>query len=518
LPIAFIDIDRRPRVAYLPEYVGLFGQQSFPIGTVTLDGLARAMLKPAAGVGRVASDARRPTVAIVGGGASGTLLAARLLLGLTKATTPGRVVLIDPREGCGGLAYSTTDTSHRLNVTASRMSAFPEDAGHFVRWRARSVGAELPGAYASRVEYGRYLADVLVRARAAAADDAQLDRLAARVVALEPGPERVVLELAGGDRVVADIAVLALGNLPATMPDAYRPLLGHPALVEDPWQPGALERVAREAHGTVLLIGTGLTMVDVALTVAARSPQARLVAASRHGLLPRPHLVGRVAAVPAPTRVDTNVSFIELVDRVLAESERGRSRWHHLVDGLRPLTQAHWQRLSLEQRKTFMATRHRAWSVHRHRMAPEVATRLAALLAARRLEIRSGAPALATRDDGELVLGPERELVSLVVNCTGPGLDPRTCDEPLVRQLLEAGYVRAHPLGMGFDTDPYGALRDDRGRPQPRLFTLGPPRIGDLYETTAIPEIRDEARDLARRCVVALDESRETLTIRASGA
>jgi uncharacterized NAD(P)/FAD-binding protein YdhS len=443
---------------------------------------------------------RRPTVAIVGAGASGLLVATHLLRAGAQRGSRFRAVLIDRRVQSGGVAYSTTNSNHRLNVTAARMSALPDEPDNFLQWRVRSGESSEPGAYAPRGEYRRYLAEILRSAQRNAPRHVTLARLVACVEAVEPLDTHVRLRLSGGGTLDADLAVLAVGNLGALTPLGCDEVSTHPAYVDDPWAPGALERLDPAARGRVLLVGTGLTMVDVAMTVAARCPGVQLLAVSRSGLLPRAHLPGRAAPSPAPDSVDLESSFPALVESILAEAAAGSARWHQLVDDLRPVTQTLWARLGLEERARFLATNHRAWCVHRHRMPPEVATMLAELLQRRRLEVRGGSIELEARTRDVLdvrISGADRLAVSLAINCTGPGLDPRASDDPLIRQLLGDGHVRAHPLGIGFDTSSDGSFRSREGASSPYLFTLGPPRIGELYETTAIPEIRQQASELA---------------------
>jgi uncharacterized NAD(P)/FAD-binding protein YdhS len=468
-----------------------------------------------------AAGPRRPTVAIVGAGASGTLVATQLLRASSQTGTRLRAVLIDRRERNGGVAYSTSNPSHRLNVTAARMSALPDAPDDFLRWRARTVGSGDPGAYAPRGEYRRYLGDLLGAAQLEAESDVTLARLVADVDAVEPLGSQVRLRFAGGGALDADAAVLALGNLGALPPLGCSSVSAHAAYVNDPWAPGALDRLDPAARGLVLLIGTGLTMVDVAITVAARCPQAQVLAVSRSGLLPRAHLPGRVTPQPATVRLDPESSLPVLVDVILAEAAAGRRCWHQLVDDLRPATQSLWQRLTIEQQASFLATHHRAWCVHRHRMPPEVATMLAELLQSGRLQVRGGSIELATgaRDALEARLsGADRLKVALAINCTGPGLNPRASRDPLIRQLLTDGHVRAHPLGVGFDTAPQGAFRSRDGATHRRLFTLGPPRVGELYETTAIPEIREQARELADLLVARLGRGAGAATVGAQAS
>ena len=442
----------------------------------------------------------RPTVAIVGAGASGMLVAAHLLRAASAHRAPVRVVLIERNTRSGGVAYSTSDPHHRLNVTAARMSALPDSSEDFVRWRAREIGDSDAGAYAGRWEYRRYLEDVLATAQRDAATDIGLARVVAGVARLDLLSTRLRLRFEDGGSLDADSAVLALGNPPPLPPAGCGEVRDHPAYVNDPWAPGALEGLRLDAGARVVLIGTGLTMVDVAITLATRHPHTRLLAVSRGGLLPRAHVPGRIAPYFGDVTFDPDASLLERVDAILADSAAGGRNWHQRVDELRPRTQTLWKRLSLEERAHFLATRHRAWCVRRHRMPPQVAATLAQLIGYGSLEVQGGYVELCAAGAGALeahVSGHTRLTAALAINCTGPGLDPRANSDHLVQQLLAEGHVRAHPLGVGFDTADDGAFRLRNGRPSQRLFTLGPPRIGELYETTAIPEIRDQAQMLA---------------------
>jgi uncharacterized NAD(P)/FAD-binding protein YdhS len=459
------------------------------------------MLSERQGTARRPASARRPTVAIVGAGASGMLVAAHLLRAASRHDRPLRAVLIERREQAGGVAYSTNDADHRLNVTAARMSALPEHPEHFVRWRAGTAGIDDPGDYAPRGEYRRYLEDLLSEGQREAGTHATLVRLVAEVDAVEPLAAGVRVRFSVGGTLDADTAVLALGNPAPLTPAGCEAVAEHPSYVNDPWAAGALDAVAPPAGSTVMLIGTGLTMVDVALTITRRFPQAQVLAVSRSGLLPRAHLAARVTPLPATATLDAAASLPELVDAIIARSAAGDPCWHQLVDDVRPRTQALWRQMSIDERVAFMATRHRAWCVRRHRMPPEVAARLAAAIGTGRLAVRSGSVGLARGATGAIeahVPGDARPLkVAVAINCTGPGLDPRTSSDALVRRLLERGHARVHPVGIGFDTAPDGSLHSREGVSSKRLFTLGPPRVGELYETTAVPEIREQAHALA---------------------
>jgi uncharacterized NAD(P)/FAD-binding protein YdhS len=298
----------------------------------------------------------------------------------------------------------------------------------------------------------------------------------------------------------ARAAVLALGNFPSaelSIPasDAYR---------SSPWEPGALDGVPPDAD--VLLLGTGLTMVDAALALDRRGHTGTLHALSRHGLLPQ--VQGDAQATPLPI----GATGVRGLLRALRLAARRDAEWRSAVDGLRPVTQRIWMRLSDGEKRRFLRHLRPFWDVHRHRMAPMVAEQIARLRALGRLRVHAGTlRSIATigpitiaryRPRGERV---ERELrVARIVNCTGPAMYMADMRHPLIASLLESGLVRADSLGMGLSADRDGALN---GNAPGRLFTLGNLRRGELWETTAIPELRSQAEAIASRLLRELTTS-----------
>jgi uncharacterized NAD(P)/FAD-binding protein YdhS len=427
------------------------------------------------------------TVVVAGAGAAGALTAAHLA---DAAHRSGgiRIVLADPaREDGRGVAYSTADGRHLLNVPAGRMSAWPGDPGHFAAWLGTGAGH-----FAARGEYGRYLAGVLDRA--VAQPGVEFVRVPSRVTRAGRGH----VSFAGGDSVPADDLVLATGSAAPCTGWAPPALAGSPRFVADPWAPGALDRVSGQS---VLLVGTGLTMVDVALTLA--SPGRRIHAISRHGLLPSAHASGPLPAMPPPSLPGGPLSLRRLRTAVLghvAASRATHGDWRPAIDSLRPVTADLWGRLSLHGRAEFLRTDLRHWEVRRHRMAPATGDRLRSLLAGGSLDVAADA----VRDfsaAGEVLLASGRTThATAVVNCTGPRCDLGTSTDPLLRQLLGSGLARPGPLGIGLDTGPDGRILGRSGG-TPRLWTLGSTRRGQLWECTAIPEIRSQAAALAQRLV-----------------
>jgi uncharacterized NAD(P)/FAD-binding protein YdhS len=236
-------------------------------------------------------------VAVIGAGASGTLATIYLLRAAAAARTPLRVALID-RWGKHGLgrAYATAHPAHLLNSPTDRMSAVVDDPGHLTRWAAAN-GIKPDDGFLSRPDFGRYLRELLADAERTAGPAATVARITSDVVGLtDSGPGRPLrLHLAPGGHLDADAAVLATGN---ASPAAPFPMPASPRYIGDPWVPGALDGVSDGSPAVVL--GTGLTMLDVAISLTGAHPQTVVYAVSRHGLVPREHRVPSDGAAYPP--------------------------------------------------------------------------------------------------------------------------------------------------------------------------------------------------------------------------
>ncbi|MGF1429052.1 FAD/NAD(P)-binding protein [Kitasatospora sp. LaBMicrA B282] len=456
-------------------------------------------------------------LAVIGAGAAGTLTAAQLLRCATRQHRALELWLIDPDEAGPGVAYRTEDRRHLLNVPAGAMSAFPDEPDHFLRWLAAWEPCPDPGEphqghhFLPRRTFGRYLSAVLAQALDQAPASVRLHRVRRRAVDLAAGPGAVVVTLAGGDRLPVHAAVLALGLRAPGQAWAPEVLRGHPGFVADPWAPDALAAVPDS--GDVLLVGTGLTMADVAVSLAR--PGRTVHAVSRHGLAPHGHRVGSPAPVPPPWGAEEAGPVGEpgpvldldrlrrAVLRHIAVVRRERGDWRPAVDGLRTQVGALWQRLSPADRARFLGEDLRRWEVHRHRLAPATAATVQRLRTTGRLTLAAAEVVAVTPVDGREVLirlSNGRWLtVATVVNCTGPSAELTDSRDPLHSALLAQGSAVAGPLGLGLATAADGRLTPAPGRPVAPLWALGVLRRGELLESTAIPEIRAQAAALAQR-------------------
>ncbi len=437
----------------------------------------------------------RPTVAVVGAGFSGLLTTLHLL----GAGEGPRVRLIEQRPAFGrGAAYSNTSDEHLLNVRAANMSAFPERPDHFIDWLAGAGDATGAATFVTRARYGAYL-QAMLREATEASEAGRLLLEADTAVELRPKGEGWMVTLAMGRSFPADVVALAVGNLPPHLPPGVDEAAARsPAYFGDPWT-ATFDGLPEE--GCVVLVGTGLTMVDLALRLTRERPRLKMLALSRRGLQPRRHLAQGPAPEPfVPAPGDTSGRLL----RKLREQARSTD-WRSLVDGLRPHVQALWRSWPLEERSRFLRHLRPWWDIHRHRLAPEVASKLDHLTGSGALAIAAGRIAsvraqgdalqLAWTSRGELV---SREITAVgVINCTGPNGDLTRVADPLLSGLATSGRIRADACRLGLDVGADGRLITREGAANLNLYAVGPTTRGAFWEITSVPDIRVQAAQCA---------------------
>lgn len=390
-----------------------------------------------------------------------------------------------------GTAYSTMEDAHLLNVVAGRMGAWAENPGDF----AAAISAEGfgPNDYVPRRRYGEYLIDILQKARASGlvtvvSSDAQ---------SAERTPSGWAIGLADGSRVVGQALVLAQGNQ-APEPPPFARGIPKELFVSDPWSDAGREAVARAAAagGDVLIVGTGLTMVDVVLSLDEARHRGRIVALSRRGLVPRAH----ADFEPAPVTLD-DVPQGSLVRLWRWLRKRGaETGWRAAVDSLRPHSHALWQRLSGGDQQRFLRHARPWWDVHRHRIAPEVAGRIRRLVQLGQLEIVAGRITDMWPEDGKLNVAIKRrgksdaisQPFALAVNCTGPLGSISESGDALLDSLFEANQAKPDKHDLGLEVDERSRVAGAE-----RAWAIGPLSKGKFWEITAVPDIRGQVARVA---------------------
>lgn len=454
------------------------------------------------------------TVAIVGAGFSGTMVAVHLL---KNAQIPLTIKLIDSKDIGKGVAYSTTSNSHLLNVPAAGMSAFPDDSSHLLRWLKFNYhtlknwlpNEPDPSLFIPRLVYGLYIQSVLEEAEATASSYVKIERIIDEVVGIQPQNRGAIVYLKNQDNFAADKIVLAIGNgatpppfsLGKLQPDATNISL-QPSYIRNAWSHDALTGL--EVDDSVLLIGTGLTMVDMVMSLRDRHHQGKIYAVSRHGLLPLSHQPSQ----PYPTFLTKNTApktirgLLKSIRYEIKTATQLGYNWHSVIDSLRPVTQELWQQLPTVEKQRFLRHVTRYWDIHRHRFAAEIGEVFDMLIKNHQLIVKAGKICdISEITNGINVTISRRKHLSIIevkilINCTGIQVDYRASKQPLIADLRTQGLICPNPLG-GLYTLPNGAILDAQGQGSSLLYTLGTPRKGDLWETTSVREIREQAQLLA---------------------
>ncbi len=445
-------------------------------------------------------------IAIIGAGASGVLAAIHCL---QRADAPLRIALFDPVPRLGqGLAYATDRAEHLLNVPTGKMSAFAQQPGDFLDYIASlptSSGIArdtLEVDYAPRRGYAGYLHDRLQRARACSA--ATLEIVPERIIHLCREAGQLALSSANG-RALASHVVLAAGNtqrpLPARLPDSLPP-----SCVVDAWDYAGVAGIGIDAD--VCIVGTGLSMADAVLTLDATGHRGRIHLLSRHALLPLAHMALPMVDETFDPHMLLPLNVRERLRHLRSQVRDAAARglpWQAVMERLRPHGQALWRSLPGTERRRFLRHAVRYWDIHRHRIAPAVDAVLQSARASARLQLHRGRLDSLAAQDGRVRLtmhaadGSMRSLdIDRVVNATGLEVRVPAMGHPLLDRLLADGIARTGPLGLGLDVDADGRLIDADGQPQDDVRAIGSLRIGEAWETIAIPELRAQAETIAR--------------------
>ena len=447
-------------------------------------------------------------VAIIGGGFSGVMTAVNLAR-LSKE--PLRVTVINHRRPTGrGVAYGMRRPEHLLNVAARNMSAFPDQPDHFLQWlRTRSEfdtvpEIELRERFIPRMVYGDYLRSLMQHHLQGAGDLTPLrtEFVDGEAVDIEPAGNSAIVHLADSKVVEADRVVLATGNeAPAALPGTET-LAGHPAWVGDPWQPW--EQRLPDQGGCIVVLGSGLTTVDVIITLRALGWMGSIHAISRHGWFPHAHFRG----IEYPDFPPAGVELAEMGLKRLAALVRQHCELLHernanpaiIVDKLRPHTQRIWSHFTREERLAFARDFAARWNIFRHRIAPEIHAQVTGSQLTGQLQVHAagierveavGNRVLVHYGDGRSQAG------DLVINATGPATRLTASRSVLLQNLLRRGLVAPDDTDMGVRIAPDHTAITGEGNRSPFLLALGPLLRGTFWETVAVPELRAQARRVA---------------------
>ncbi len=453
---------------------------------------------------------RNADVLIIGGGLSGTMLAVQLL------RLPGQrqILVIEPRSELGrGEAYSAVELGHTLNGNAARMSVDPDNADDLTQWLTDYIGAGgWPQAHEQSVPiselfpprgiFGLYAQQRLAEAKAQSASS--VEHLRAEVVDLQVDADSVLLTLDNGQQLRGAHAVLATGMFPAARTPQTQSS-GLNAAAVDPWDVAAMRQL--DPASTVLIIGSGLTMVDAVVSLEQAGHRGPIEVFSRHGLLP--HVRRQPPSwedfLGADHRLRSPRQLLREVRRQCRIALAQGIDWQAPLDTVRAHIGRLWSQASEREKRQFVRHVRPWWESHHHRSPPLSAQLVARLHDEGRLRIRAASfKGLEPGGEGVTIRLRYRGEPALtqvsgaaLINSSGIEYDWRRVARPLPQQLLKRGLIQPGPLALGIAADTCGAVLDAQGQVSQRLFAMGPPLRGMWWESTAVTDVALQAKALA---------------------
>ena len=457
-------------------------------------------------------------VLIIGGGLSGAMLAVQLL----RLEGRRRILIVEPRAELGrGEAYSATELGHTLNGNAARMSVDPDNADDLTQWLQAYIAdggwpesdqqhVPVSELFMPRGIFGLYVQQRLAEAREQGATwGSTAEHVRGEVVDLQSDSRAVVLTLADGQQLQGASAVLATGMFPAAR-TRQKQSSGLNAAAVDPWDVATMSRL--DPQGTVLIIGSGLTMVDAVVSLEQAGHRGPIRVISRHGLLPhvRRQPPSWVDFLAADHSIRSPLQLLREVRRQCTFALETGIDWQAPLDTVRAHIGRLWSQASDVQRRQFVRHVRPWWESHHHRSPPLSAELVERLYKEGRLTIeaaslkgldepRDGQVSISIRPRGESALRTVTGVA--LINSTGIEYDWRRVDRPLPQQLLARRLIRPGPLALGIAADVGGAVVDAEGDISTRLFAMGPPLRGMWWESTAVTDVASQAKALAARLV-----------------
>lgn len=453
-------------------------------------------------------------IVIVGGGFCGTSTAVNLCrLGVGGM----KITIVNAGYPLGrGIAYSTRNGSHLLNVAARNMSALADQPSHFVDWlRTRSEFSEEPVArlremFVPRRLYGDYIHGLLfAHSGLAAQKGITIETIATEAVRIAPSAAGAQVELGNGQSLSADKVILATGNPPPSRLKIKGLDPACPKCFQNPWV--GWETKLTDRSENVILVGTGLTAIDVFLSLKDLGWKGKIFAISRNGLLPQSHFKGIdypdwLDASKKPTLPEALKSFRSHYRKATARGVNPAI----LVDKLRAVTPELWHNFSRTDKARFNRHFRTRWNVVRHRIAQSLHQQLMEAIASHRLEVVKGRLIEAAEYGDQLVItiktGETLRRIEggALINCTGPSESYSRSASALYANLLSAGLAQSDEMDMGIQINSDFAVIGKDGQPSSFLFAIGPVLKGTLWETSAVPELRSQTFRVAEVLVKQL--------------
>lgn len=452
-------------------------------------------------------------IGIIGAGFTGIMTAVQLI---EKSNSPFEIIIINEKENLiKGPAYNTYSGKHLLNVITGRMSAYSDNPDHFLDWVMQKPEFSdkdktlIANSFLPRQLYGDYLVTVWEAAlEKAKAKNIAITHVDGFVTDLQPQGDCIKLSVNNGQTITVDDCILATGNqIPRNPRIKNQDFYPHPNYFQNPWKIESVTDVNPDLP--VLIVGNGLTMVDTVIGLAEHGFKNEIYSISPNGFNILPHRHNGLKYTKLTEELTENLSLFDLVKLVNKHIRTVREYGvtaEPVIDSLRPFTQKIWKNFSEEEKSVFMSRLRHLWGVARHRIPIHTHDKIQQLRIDGKLRINSGKILDFRETEGGITVDffdkKDRAVktitVSRIINCTGPESDLMNLEKSFLKNCLLSGILTQDPLKLGIvtDTDTFRVI-DANGNPHHNLYTLGGNLKGELWESTAVNELRIQVENLA---------------------
>lgn len=421
-------------------------------------------------------------IAVIGGGFSGTMVIRQLIDQGFKGSIDRFCIM---NSQTLGPAYSLESTNLLLNVRSQNMSAFADKPNHFIEFLQRNhPKISFPDEFVPRAIYGHYLTAIWKETQ---------------ILAGQLNIQLQIKENETPDFTVYDALVLATGNEPPRFPkELPNQLKDSPFYHGNPWSI-SFDRIHNKLP--IFILGNGLTMVDAVISLRAAGFQQKIIALSTHGfqMLSHPEIKHGKSDEKSPNQIDL-LSLLHFFN--VHRKELSFPQFLNCVDSFRPLFPTWWMGFTPKEKKIFLSRLRHIWGTVRHRTPIEIGQIIQNERETGRLFVCAGKLVNAVGNENTLNLkyrSEEEEIqesVACIINCTGPETAITRMKNPVIQELYERKWISPDELDQGIkiNTNHHIAL----GKAPIPIFAIGNLCKGTLWESTAIGELRTQAKLIAK--------------------
>jgi uncharacterized NAD(P)/FAD-binding protein YdhS len=398
----------------------------------------------------------RKNIAIIGCGASGVAVFHHLIRNYQKENQKISITIFDKNNFRNkGIAYSTTNINHLLNVPAYRMGIVDDDRYDFVKWLKANDYDYYDHDFVPRSIYGLYLESIMELSKIIASQKGiKYQFINEEITEIKSKKKYFLIGKKSFNTCVLATGIELKNNPKNFWFDQIENYLNY-----------------NEVH----ILGSGLTSLDAITTLQDAGYKGTIFVHSRKGLMPIPHNATgsnhQKANSPLKSE-DANLPLSQIFKK-FKETCKNSPNWQDVFNSIRPITQELWKNFNVKKKEQF--TRHclRFWNVHRHRCPPIQYQKIEKLI-----------------HDKKLFFTTTKPPTKKIINCTGFDF---SFSNILIKNLIKFGIVKYDDLNAGIISV------------KPNFYIVGAANFGSIFETTAIPEITTQSHQVAQEILEKLN-------------